>query len=36
MVADRVGFKEPRYFSQVFKKRTGLTPAEYRAKHGPD
>ena len=35
MVADSVGFKEPRYFSQVFKKKTGLTPAEYRTKYGP-
>lgn len=30
MIADIVGFKEPRYFSQVFKKKTGMTPAEYR------
>lgn len=29
-IAERVGFKEPQYFSVVFKKYTGLSPSEYR------
>ncbi|WP_166239696.1 response regulator [Paenibacillus turpanensis] len=29
-VAPLVGYQDPRYFTQVFKKLTGLTPSEYR------
>ncbi|MCR2806413.1 response regulator [Paenibacillus soyae] len=29
-VAPLVGYQDPRYFTQVFKKVTGLTPSEYR------
>lgn len=32
MVAEKVGFKDQRYFSHVFKKKTGMTPAEFREK----
>jgi len=32
MVANLVGFGDQRYFSQVFKKKTGLTPVEYKEK----
>jgi two-component system, response regulator YesN len=30
-IAAGVGFEDPRYFSQVFRKYTGLTPTEYQA-----
>lgn len=30
-VAERSGFASPYYFSRFFKKRTGMTPGEYRA-----
>ena len=29
-VADRIGFHDVRYFSQLFKKITGKTPSEFR------
>ncbi|MFI2856176.1 response regulator [Paenibacillus sp. JSM ZJ436] len=29
-VCDQVGFKDPAYFSQTFKKYTGITPQEYQ------
>ncbi|MNF05741.1 Arabinose operon regulatory protein [compost metagenome] len=29
-VAPLVGYQDPRYFTQVFKKATGRTPSEYR------
>jgi two-component system, response regulator YesN len=29
-VAEQVGFNDARYFGQIFKKETGLTPMEYR------
>ncbi len=31
-VAYAVGFTDPKYFSKCFKKDTGLTPSEYRAR----
>jgi two-component system response regulator YesN len=31
-VAMKVGISDSRYFSQMFKKHTGLTPVEYRNK----
>ena len=30
-VAYELGFEYPQYFSRLFKKRTGMTPNEYRA-----
>lgn len=29
-VSEKVGIKDPRYFSQIFKKQFGLTPTEFR------
>lgn len=29
-VAERVGYRDSRYFSQIFKKKVGLSPSEYR------
>ncbi len=29
-VAEQVGYQDPRYFSQIFKKKVGLSPSEYR------
>ncbi|MNE47154.1 HTH-type transcriptional activator Btr [compost metagenome] len=29
-IAPLVGYQDPRYFTQVFKKVTGMTPSEYR------
>ena len=33
-VADAVGYQDPRYFSSIFKKTTGLTTTEYRRETG--
>lgn len=33
-VAERVGYQDPRYFSQIFKKKVGLSPSEYRESVG--
>lgn len=33
-VSYRVGYKDPNYFSRVFKKVTGVAPSEYRSKRG--
>jgi two-component system response regulator YesN len=35
-VAAAVGYEERRYFSDVFKKTTGLTPSEFRASYFPE
>jgi two-component system response regulator YesN len=32
-VAERNGCQDMRYFSQVFRKKYGLTPSEYRQEH---
>ena len=31
-IAYAVGFTDPKYFSKCFKKETGMSPSEYRAK----
>lgn len=31
-IADKVGYNDPKYFSVVFKKTTGITPTQYRAR----
>lgn len=36
LVASKVGYSNFSYFSQVFKKHTGLSPLEYRSQHKPD
>ncbi len=33
-VAYAVGFTDPKYFTKCFKKDVGMTPSEYRARHG--
>ena len=32
-IADRVGYKDSRYFSQIFTKMVGVKPALYRRLH---
>ncbi|WP_163538749.1 helix-turn-helix domain-containing protein [Gracilibacillus sp. YIM 98692] len=32
-IALNIGYKDPNYFSRVFKKETGLSPSEYRMKY---
>lgn len=32
-IAEKVGYGDPRYFSQVFRKRLNFTPSEYRKNH---
>ena len=32
-VAAKVGYRDPLYFSRLFKKQTGLSPSEYRKQH---
>ncbi|WP_026021452.1 response regulator [Paenibacillus senegalensis] len=34
-IASLVGYQDPRYFTQVFKKMMGMTPSEYREQQGP-
>lgn len=31
IIASRVGYMEPNYFSYVFKKQYGISPSKYRA-----
>lgn len=31
-VAEAAGYSDPSYFAQIFKKKTGITPTEYRAR----
>lgn len=33
-VAEKVGYQDPRYFSQIFKKKVGVSPSEYRESMG--
>lgn len=33
-VAEKVGYRDPRYFSQIFKKKVGVSPSEYRESIG--
>ncbi|TVQ24352.1 MAG: response regulator [Spirochaetaceae bacterium] len=33
-VAERIGFQDPRYFGQVFKKIVGITPGRYQLQYG--
>ena len=33
-VAERVGFRDYRYFARLFRRRYGIAPSEYRAGHG--
>lgn len=33
-IANNVGFESQNYFSRIFKKYTGLSPSDYRKKHG--
>lgn len=35
-VALQTGYRDPLYFSRLFKKQTGLTPSEYRKQHMDD
>jgi len=34
-IADALGFDDPKYFSQLFKTTTSLTPSQFRRKYGP-
>ena len=33
-ISEAVGYKEPHYFSMIFKKSTGITPKNYRKHSG--
>ncbi|MBW4839464.1 MAG: helix-turn-helix transcriptional regulator, partial [Paenibacillaceae bacterium] len=33
-VAEKVGYQDSRYFSQIFKKKVGVSPSEYRESMG--
>lgn len=35
-VGEMVGYSSPRYFSQIFEKRVGITPSKYRQQFLPD
>ena len=32
VIAEKVGYKDPHYFSYIFKKTYGISPKEFRAK----
>lgn len=34
-IAERVGYPDVRHFSQIFRKRTGSTPSDFRQRHQP-
>jgi transcriptional regulator GlxA family with amidase domain len=34
-ISGQVGFKDPKYFSRVFRKLTGLSPSEFREQSKP-
>ena len=33
MIAKKVGYTDPNYFSYVFKRRFGVAPSKYRTEH---
>lgn len=33
-IAERVGYPDVRHFSQIFRKKAGMTPSDYRLQHG--
>ena len=33
VIANRVGYADPNYFSYVFKRQFGVSPSKYRAEH---
>jgi len=33
-ISDRVGFEDCHYFSRIFSRKTGMTPSEFRTRHG--
>lgn len=35
-IAERIGYQDMRHFTQVFRKKYGVTPSEYRAEQGVD
>ena len=35
-IAEQTGYKDPLYFSRVFKKLVGLSPSEYRKQNTTD
>ena len=34
-ICQRVGYEDPAFFRTLFKRHTGMTPAEYRARFAP-
>lgn len=33
VIAQKVGYTDPNYFSYVFKRKFGVSPSKYRAEH---